>query len=138
MIRFENVEKAFGGHQVLRGVSFTIQPGDVHFLMGCSGAGKSVLIKHLVGLLRPDAGRIWLEHQELTGLRERGFHEVRKRCQMIFQHATLFESMSVLENVADCQIASAGHTGEISIGHTESVGHSDVFTFYDFTIIFSF
>ena len=100
MIRFENVEKAFGEHKVLRGVSFTIQPGDVHFLMGCSGAGKSVLIKHLVGLLRPDAGRIWLEHQELTGLRERGFHEVRKRCQMIFQHATLFESMSVLENVA--------------------------------------
>jgi phospholipid/cholesterol/gamma-HCH transport system ATP-binding protein len=100
MIRFENVEKAFGAHQVLRGVSFTINPGDVHFLMGCSGAGKSVIIKHLVGLIRPDAGRIWLEHQELTGLAERGFHEVRKRCQMIFQHATLFESMSVLENVA--------------------------------------
>jgi phospholipid/cholesterol/gamma-HCH transport system ATP-binding protein len=100
VIRFEKIKKAFGDHQVLRGVSFEIQKGVVHILIGGSGAGKSVIIKHIVGLLSPDSGQIWLEDQELSGLNEKGFHEVRKRCQMIFQHATLFDSMSVLENVA--------------------------------------
>lgn len=100
LIRFENVEKSFGDHTVLKGVSFKVAPGDVHFLMGGSGAGKSVIIKHIVGLLSVDAGKIWVEDQEITHFGEKDFHHVRKRCQLIFQHATLFDSMTVLENVS--------------------------------------
>ena len=100
MITFDNVHKRFGDHHVLRGVSFDVQPGTVHFVMGRSGAGKSVLTKQLVGLLRPDAGAIWFDGRDVTSLDEAGFSTVRQRCQMIFQHSTLFESLTVLENVA--------------------------------------
>ncbi len=100
LIRFKNVRKAFGQQQVLNGVSFEISQGDVHFLMGSSGAGKSVIIKHIVGLLQLDGGEIWLDGQNISYLSEKQFREIRKRCQMIFQHATLFDSLSVLENVA--------------------------------------
>ena len=100
VIRFNEVTKAFGDHQVLSGITFEVEAGDVHFLMGGSGAGKSVIIKHIVGLLRPDSGGIWLDGQDICGLTEPEFAPIRRRAQMIFQHATLFDSMTVLENVA--------------------------------------
>jgi phospholipid/cholesterol/gamma-HCH transport system ATP-binding protein len=100
MIAFEDVHKSFGDNRVLRGVSLSVARGSVHFVIGKSGAGKSVLIKQVVGLLQPDAGRVVLDGRDLTGLDESGFIEIRRRAQLIFQHATLFDSLTVLDNVA--------------------------------------
>lgn len=100
MIVFTNVAKRFGAVPVLRGVSLTVRPGSVHYVIGESGAGKSVLIKQVVGLIQPDSGSIVLDGQELVGLDERSFRSVRERCQLIFQSATLFDALTILENVA--------------------------------------
>jgi len=100
MIRFVGVHKSFGRKEVLGGVDFTIRKGEVFFIIGQSGVGKSVLIKHLVGLLRPDAGQIYLDDQEISRLTERQYFQVRRRCGMVFQHSTLFDSLTCLENVA--------------------------------------
>ena len=100
MIRFHGVRKAFGSKPVLRDVSFEVEDGEVFFIIGASGVGKSVLIKHLVGLLSPDAGEIWLDDEEISGKDERAMYAVRKKCAMVFQHSTLFDSMSCAENVA--------------------------------------
>ncbi len=100
MISFRDVRKSFGGRTVLDGVSLTVRSGTVHFVVGESGAGKSVLVKHVVGLVVPDSGSIEYDGRELVGLDEAGFREVRRSCQMIFQSATLFDSLSLLDNVA--------------------------------------
>jgi phospholipid/cholesterol/gamma-HCH transport system ATP-binding protein len=100
VIRFAGVHKVFGDLQVLRGVSFCVLPGSVHFIMGPSGVGKSVTIKQLVGLLRPDAGVVELFGEDVSALDERAWLDRRRRCQMIFQQATLFDALTVLENVA--------------------------------------
>ncbi|PIE66013.1 MAG: ABC transporter ATP-binding protein [Deltaproteobacteria bacterium] len=100
MIEFVDIHKSFGPQEVLAGVSISVDRGKVLYVVGSSGAGKSVLVKHLVGLLRPDSGRILLDGQDLTGLTERDFYEVRKKCAMVFQNSTLFDSMTVLDNVA--------------------------------------
>jgi phospholipid/cholesterol/gamma-HCH transport system ATP-binding protein len=99
-IRFENVRKAFGPKVVLDGVDLEIRDGECFFIIGSSGAGKSVLIKHLVGLLRADGGRIFLDGQEVGHLREKDLFPVRKKCAMVFQHSTLFDSMTCAQNVA--------------------------------------
>jgi phospholipid/cholesterol/gamma-HCH transport system ATP-binding protein len=99
MISFRHVSKSFGDKRVLRDVSFDVQDGEVFFIIGASGVGKSVLIKHLVGLLHPDSGEIWLDGQEVSRLGERKMYPVRKRCAMVFQHATLFDSLTCAENV---------------------------------------
>ncbi len=99
-IVFKNIHKRFGSKIVLRGVDLEVMPGQVFFVIGASGAGKSVLVKHLVGLLRPDEGQIFLDGQEITHLSERDFYPIRKRCAMVFQNSTLFDSMTLLENVA--------------------------------------
>lgn len=99
-IEFIDVCKAFGSKVVLDGVTVTAHRGEVLFIMGKSGAGKSVLMKQVVGLLRPDSGRILFEGQDITGFTERDFYPLRKRCAMVFQHSTLFDSMSLVENVA--------------------------------------
>lgn len=100
MIRFNNVIKSFGEKRVLDDVSFEVHQGEVFFIIGASGVGKSVLIKHLVGLLAPDAGDIWLDKVEVSRLSEREMFAVRKECAMVFQHSTLFDSMTCAENVA--------------------------------------
>jgi phospholipid/cholesterol/gamma-HCH transport system ATP-binding protein len=100
MISFRNVVKSFGERVVLNDVSFDIADGEVFFIVGASGVGKSVLIKHLIGLLRPDSGEIWLDDTEVTDLDEAALFAVRKRCAMVFQHSTLFDSMTCLDNVA--------------------------------------
>jgi phospholipid/cholesterol/gamma-HCH transport system ATP-binding protein len=100
MIQFKNIVKAFGPKSVLDGVSFDVQDGEVFFIIGASGVGKSVLIKHLVGLLYPDAGEIWLDGEEISKKDEAGMFPVRMKCAMVFQHATLFDSMTCAENVA--------------------------------------
>lgn len=100
MIRFIDVHKAFGPKRVLDGVSIDVARGEVLFIIGKSGAGKSVLVKHLLGLLAPDSGQILFEEQDITGFGERDFFPLRKRCTMVLQHSTLFDSMTLLENVA--------------------------------------
>ena len=100
VIRFQHVTKSFGPKAVLRDVSFDVRDGEVLFIIGASGVGKSVLIKHLIGLLRPDGGEIWLGDAEVSRLSEREMYAVRKKCAMVFQHATLFDSMTCAENVA--------------------------------------
>ena len=81
-IQFQNVHKRFGEKQVLRGVDIEVRDGECFFIIGASGVGKSVLIKHLVGLLRPDAGDIFLGGEEVSRLSEQEFYRVRKRCAM--------------------------------------------------------
>ena len=100
MIIFDDVHKSFNNKRVLRGVSFEVAPSRVHFVMGMSGAGKSVTIKSIIGLVRPDKGRILVGGRVVTGLSEEELVEVRAQCQYIFQHATLFDHLTVLENVA--------------------------------------
>lgn len=100
MIEFIEVHKAFGANKVLDGVTLTVDKGQIVFIIGKSGAGKSVLVKHLVGLIRPDAGRILFEGEDISAYDEPDFFPLRKRCAMVFQHSTLFDSMTLLENVA--------------------------------------
>jgi phospholipid/cholesterol/gamma-HCH transport system ATP-binding protein len=100
VIEFRNIRKAFGPKPVLDDVSFAVQDGEVFFIIGASGVGKSVLIKHLVGLLYPDGGEIWLDGEEISQKDERGMYPVRQKCAMVFQHSTLFDSMTCVENVA--------------------------------------
>jgi phospholipid/cholesterol/gamma-HCH transport system ATP-binding protein len=100
VISFRQVSKSFGDKQVLREVSFDVNAGEVFFIIGASGVGKSVLIKQLIGLLRPDSGEIWLEGEEVSRFGEARMYPVRKKCAMVFQHSTLFDSMTCAENVA--------------------------------------
>lgn len=100
MIEFVNLHKSFGAQSVLRGFSLTVNRGEVMFIVGTSGVGKSVCIKHVIGLLRPDSGRIIVDGQDVQDLDERALYGVRRRCGMVFQHSTLFDSMTLLDNVA--------------------------------------
>ncbi|MCC6551584.1 MAG: ATP-binding cassette domain-containing protein [Polyangiaceae bacterium] len=100
MISFRNVRKSFGSKAVLKDVSFDVEDGEVFFIIGQSGVGKSVLIKHLVGLLYPDGGEIWLDGEEVSRFDEARMYPVRMKCAMVFQHSTLFDSMTCAENVA--------------------------------------
>lgn len=115
MIEFIDVKKAFGPKVVLAGVTLTVDPGEIVFIIGKSGAGKSVLVKHLIGLIQPDSGQIIFEGTDISGFTEADFYPLRKRCAMVFQHSTLFDSMTLLENVA---LPIRKHRG---VSHAESL-----------------
>lgn len=100
MIKFINVHKAFGLKKVLNGISFGVEKSQVLFVLGTSGTGKSVLLKNLVGLMRPDSGEIWFDGKEISKLREEEYQEVRSQCGLVFQQPALFDSLSIYENVA--------------------------------------
>lgn len=100
MIQFKHIVRSFGPKRVLDDVSFDVPTGSVFFIIGASGVGKSVLIKHLVGLLYPDSGEVWLDGEEISKFDEGRMGPVRKKCAMVFQHSTLFDSMTCAENVA--------------------------------------
>lgn len=100
MIEFKNLVKKFGERTILHGLSFSIKQGEIVFILGTSGTGKSVLLKNLVGLLRPDAGEIWIEGEEVSQFSEDQYLEIRKKCGMVFQHPALFDSLTIFENVA--------------------------------------
>lgn len=100
VISFRHLKKAFGPKVILRDVSFDVEDGEVFFIIGQSGAGKSVMIKHLIGLLAPDDGEIWLDGEEISKFSEKQMYDVRMKCAMVFQHSTLFDSMSCIDNVA--------------------------------------
>jgi phospholipid/cholesterol/gamma-HCH transport system ATP-binding protein len=99
-VEWKNVEKAFSGKPVLTGMSLAVDKGEIMFIIGTSGVGKSVTIKHLIGLLRIDAGEIWFDGNRVDQLPERAFVPIRKRIGMVFQSSTLFDSMTLVENVA--------------------------------------
>lgn len=99
-IELRDLYKRFGSNQVLRGVDLAISPGQIFSILGGSGSGKSVMLKHMVGLLRPDRGRVLVEGRDVTALTERQWVELRTRVGYVFQGAALFDSLSACENVA--------------------------------------
>jgi phospholipid/cholesterol/gamma-HCH transport system ATP-binding protein len=100
MIKVAGLRKSFGAQPVLRGVDLEVPDGSITAIIGRSGGGKSVFLKHLIGLLRPDGGRIEVGGVDLAGLRGRALDEVRKRYGVVFQGGALFDSMTCRENVA--------------------------------------
>jgi phospholipid/cholesterol/gamma-HCH transport system ATP-binding protein len=100
LIRFEHLKKAFGPKRVFDDLTLSVFAGETLVVIGGSGTGKSVLLKCLIGLLRPDAGSIRFQGHELTGFREEDFLQVRRHVAMVFQGSALFDSLSVGENVA--------------------------------------
>ena len=100
LIQFENVHKAFDGHQVLQGLSLDIEQGKVTTIIGRSGIGKSVMLKHVIGLLEPDRGAIRVQGRDMTRLRGRARRALTGRFSYMFQRMALFDSMTVYENIA--------------------------------------
>jgi phospholipid/cholesterol/gamma-HCH transport system ATP-binding protein len=99
VIKVVDVHKSFNSQKVLDGINLEIERGKITVIIGKSGGGKSVLMKHLIGLLKPDKGEIWIEGVEITHLKERELNKVRRKFGMLFQEAALFDSMNVAENV---------------------------------------
>jgi phospholipid/cholesterol/gamma-HCH transport system ATP-binding protein len=100
MIEFRNVHKAFGPKQVLRGFSLQVNEGETMVIIGYSGTGKSVAIKHIVGLLEPDEGEVWVDGLRVDQLSRKDLYALRGRIGYVFQFAALFDSMTIGENVA--------------------------------------
>jgi phospholipid/cholesterol/gamma-HCH transport system ATP-binding protein len=100
IIQFDNVFRAFGNKQVLSGANLSIFPGEVTALIGKSGSGKSVLLKHMIGLMLPDAGEIFLYGNPVTSLSESQMNELRKKFSYVFQDTALFDSLSLYDNIA--------------------------------------
>jgi phospholipid/cholesterol/gamma-HCH transport system ATP-binding protein len=99
-IEFIDVHKSFGDRMILDGVSFSVEKGTTFAILGPSGIGKTVTITHIVGLLKPDSGRIIVDGEDVTDLTEQELAAVRKKVQLVFQSGALFDSMTVWENVA--------------------------------------
>jgi phospholipid/cholesterol/gamma-HCH transport system ATP-binding protein len=100
MIAVRSLAKKIGRQEILRGVDLTVAKGETLAIIGRSGVGKSVLLKHLIGLMRPDAGEIWIEGQNIIGLSERKLAAIRRKVGILFQGGALFDSMTVEENIA--------------------------------------
>jgi phospholipid/cholesterol/gamma-HCH transport system ATP-binding protein len=99
-VRFDHVSKAFGTLKVLDDITFEIPAGRAFCLLGRSGTGKSVTLRHIVGLVRPDRGKVFVEDQDIGSLGGRALADVRKHMGFLFQNAALFDSMSVGDNVS--------------------------------------
>jgi phospholipid/cholesterol/gamma-HCH transport system ATP-binding protein len=100
MIQLIDVHKSFGKQKVLDGVNLEIDDGHTTVIIGRSGGGKSVLLKHVIGLLKPDSGQVLVDDVDITKLNDHDLNEIRKKFGMLFQEAALFDSMNVSENVA--------------------------------------
>jgi phospholipid/cholesterol/gamma-HCH transport system ATP-binding protein len=100
MIAVRALTKSIGPQQILRGVDLDVAKGETLVIIGRSGGGKSVLLKHLVGLMQPDAGEIWIDGENIIGLSERKLAAIRKKVGILFQSGALFDSMTVEENIA--------------------------------------
>lgn len=99
-IRIRGLNKTFGPQHVLRGIDLDIERGKTNIIIGGSGQGKSVFMKHLMGLLAPDSGQIYVDGQNIVGLSEVELGKLRRKFGMVFQYAALFDSMTVMENIA--------------------------------------
>ena len=98
-IELRDLHKAFGSNEVLRGFSIAAEEGETLVIMGQSGSGKSVALKHFVGLLRPDRGEAWVDGQEVSALPREELYELRRKVGYVFQFSALFDSMTITENV---------------------------------------
>ena len=99
-VQFRDLHKAYGTKRVLRGANLTVYRGEVLVILGGSGTGKSVTLRHMLGLEAPDAGRVIVEDEDITDLPEEELYRVRKKFGMLFQSGALFDSMTVFENIA--------------------------------------
>jgi phospholipid/cholesterol/gamma-HCH transport system ATP-binding protein len=99
-IQFDDVSKAFGEKVILHNVSFDVNAGETVCILGRSGVGKSVALRHIMGFLRPDSGRVWVAREDITDYPEHELERIRKKVTMVFQNGALFDSLSVGENVA--------------------------------------
>ena len=100
MIELKNVSMSFQDRRILDDVSLQVQPGEIMVVIGPSGAGKSTLLRLMIGLLKPDAGQIWVDGREISHLDEDELNKIRRNMGMVFQYSALFDSMTVGENVA--------------------------------------
>jgi phospholipid/cholesterol/gamma-HCH transport system ATP-binding protein len=100
MVKIINLVKTFNGQKVLDGINLTMPTGQITVVIGKSGVGKSVLLKHIVGLLKPDSGQILVDGQDISQLRGRQLREFKQRFAVLFQGGALFDSLNVFENVA--------------------------------------
>src|SRR5438874_12745926 len=99
-IEFKDVSKAFGEKRVLDHVSFDVMPAETVCILGRSGVGKSVALHHIMGFLKPDAGRVIVAHEDITDYPEEELERIRQKVTMVFQNGALFDSLTVRENVA--------------------------------------
>jgi len=99
MVRIEDIHKSFGEAEVLKGISLTFEKGKTNLIIGRSGAGKTVLLKTLVGLIMPTSGSVWYDDVNFTQLDKKSLREVRMNIGMLFQGSALFDSMNVEENI---------------------------------------
>jgi phospholipid/cholesterol/gamma-HCH transport system ATP-binding protein len=100
MIEIKNLEKAFGKQQVLKGVNLKVETGEVMAILGKSGGGKTVLLSHIIGLMRPDKGSIIFDGEDIAQMSNRELNRVREKFAVVFQSGALFDSMNVFENIA--------------------------------------
>ena len=100
IISLRGVTKRFGSHTVLEDISFDVPKGRITAILGPSGTGKSVLLKNIIGLLRPDAGEIWVDGENIVGMREKDMYRVRRKFGVLFQDGALFGSMNLFDNIA--------------------------------------
>ncbi|MDA8428063.1 MAG: ABC transporter ATP-binding protein [Geobacteraceae bacterium] len=100
MIQLTNLHKSFGSQHVLNGLNLTIPDGQITAIIGPSGEGKSVLLRHIIGLMQPDSGQISVDGENIIGIRRSEMNRIREKFGMLFQNAALFDSMNVFENVA--------------------------------------
>jgi len=100
MIEIKGLQKSFGGHQVLTGIDLSVSEGNTCVILGGSGSGKTVLMKHMIGLLKPDAGQVLIDGEDVVPMGPEELARVRHKFGMVFQAAALFDSMNVYENVA--------------------------------------
>jgi phospholipid/cholesterol/gamma-HCH transport system ATP-binding protein len=100
IIVVDNITKSFGDNHVLKGINLAIEEGKVTTIIGASGSGKSVLVKHIIGLLEPDSGRLIFQDEDLTAMGKRQRDKYRKYFGMLFQYSALFDSMNVEDNIS--------------------------------------
>jgi phospholipid/cholesterol/gamma-HCH transport system ATP-binding protein len=100
MIEFKGLCKNFGERKVLRGIDLRIGRGEIVFLLGTSGTGKSVTLKLIVGLMQASTGEIWIDGENVTNFTEEEYFRIRRKCGMVFQHPALFDSLTIFDNVA--------------------------------------
>jgi phospholipid/cholesterol/gamma-HCH transport system ATP-binding protein len=129
-IRIRGLEKAFGDHKVLRGVDLDVDRGKINIIIGGSGQGKSVLLKHLMGLLKPDAGKIYVDGEDIVPLNDYQLNRVRLKFGMSFQYSALFDSLNVEENVSfpllEHTKKSKAEIKELVIARLQSLGLKNV------------
>ena len=126
MIEIINLHKSFGNKQVLAGIDLFIEKSESMVIIGGSGSGKSVLLKHIIGILKPDNGKVQIDGLDITTMKENELYEVRKKFGMLFQMSALFDSMTVWENVGFSLIRhkkmNLKHVKDIAIEKLKMVG----------------